>query len=188
MNNTHKYHFLPRCLAFVLACGIAAVASAQTRTLRIVTYNIEADTSGNTAPLPGLIAPSGGSVTSGGVLEGIGEEIVGSDPAQPLDILALEETTSNTATVTPIVNGLNSYYNAPGMYTNSPYQATQNGSPTSGNGPNALVYNTTTVQLLASVPVDPPGGTSQLGSSSGELREVMRYEFAPAGVTPTRGE
>jgi len=33
--------------------------------------------------------------------------------------------------------------------------------------------------------VDPPGGTSQLGSISGEYREVMRYEFAPAGVTPT---
>ena len=47
------------------------------------------------------------------------------------------------------------------------------------------MYNTNTVQLLASVPVDPPGGTSNLGSSSGEYREVMRYEFAPAGVTPT---
>jgi hypothetical protein len=41
------------------------------------------------------------------------------------------------------------------------------------------------VQLVASVAVDPPGGTSQLGSSSGEYREVMRYEFAPAGVTPS---
>ena len=84
------------------------------------------------------------------------------------------------------MNGLNTYYNAPGMYAMSPYQATESGGdPTDGNGPNALVYNTTTVQLLASVPVDPPGGTSQLGSSSGEYREVMRYEFAPAGVTPT---
>jgi PKD repeat protein len=171
---------LPACLAFFVGWS----ASAQTRTLRIVTYNIEADTDGDTAPLPGLIAPSGGSVTSGGVLEGIGEEIVGSDAAQPLDILALEETTSNAATVTPIVTGLNSYYNAPGMYTNSTYQATESGgSPTGGNGPNAIVYNTKTIQLIASVPVDPPGGTSQLGSSSGEYREVMRYEFAPAGVT-----
>ena len=172
-------------MAFFLACGLAAFASAQTRTLRIVTYNIEDDT-GTTTPLPGLIAPSGGSVTNGGVLEGIGEEIVGPDPAQPIDILALEETTSNTTTVTPIVNGLNTYYNTPGMYAMSTYQATESGgSPTTGNGPNALVYNTTTVQLLASVPVDPPGGTSKLGSSSGEYREVMRYEFAPAGVTAT---
>jgi hypothetical protein len=118
------------------------------------------------------------------VLEGIGEEIVGNDPAQPLDILALQETTSNSTTVAPIVNALNSYYNSPGIYAISPFQATSSGGVSSGGGPNALIYNTHTVQLLASVPVDPPGGTSQLGSSSGEYREVMRYEFAPAGVTP----
>src|SRR2546422_9879842 len=68
----------------------------------------------------------------------------------------------------------------------SAYQATESGGFTaSGNGPNAVVYNTNTVQLLASVPVDPPGGTNNLGSVSGEYREVMRYEFAPAGVTPS---
>ena len=178
--------FLPGCLALVLACGMAAVASAQTRTLRIVTYNIAADTGGYATNRPGLInLYSGGSVTNGGVLEGIGEEIVGSDPAQPLDILALQETTSNTTTVTPMVNGLNTYYNTPGMYAMSLYQATSSGGVTSGGGPNALIYNTTTVQLLASVPVDPPGGISQLGFASGEYREVMRYEFAPAGATPT---
>jgi len=135
-----------------------------------------------------LIAPPANTnaVQAGGVLEGIGEEILGGDPAQPLDVLALQETTGNTITVVPIVNGLNSFYNAPGMYAMSPYQATEEGGDvTDGNGPNALVYNTKTLQLLASVPVDPPGGTSKLGSSSGEYREVMRYEFAPAGMTPT---
>jgi hypothetical protein len=65
-------------------------------------------------------------------------------------------------------------------------QATESGGDVAdGNGPNALVYNTKTLQLLAAVPVDPPGGTSYLGSSSGEYREVMRYELAPAGMTPT---
>ena len=135
-----------------------------------------------------MIAPPANTneVQAGGVLEGIGEEILGGDPAQPLDVLALQETTGNTITVAPIVNGLNSFYNAPGMYAMSPYQATEEGGDvTDGNGPNALVYNTKTLQLLASVPVDPPGGTSKLGSSSGEYREVMRYEFAPAGMTPT---
>jgi hypothetical protein len=155
--------------------------------LRVVTYNIEDDINGATTPLPGLIAPPANpnNVQAGGVFEGIGEEILGSDPAQPLDVLALQETTSNPITVTPIVNGLNSFYNAPGMYALSRYQATQSGDPTGGNGPNALVYNTKTLQLLAAVPVDPPGGTSNLGSSSGEWREVMRYELAPAGMTPT---
>src|SRR5438876_9098709 len=94
--------FLGR-IAFFVACGITAVASAQMRTIRVVTYNIQADVTGST-PKPGLIAPSsGGSVTNGGVLEGIGEEIINGDPAQPIDILALQETTSNTATVQPIV-------------------------------------------------------------------------------------
>ncbi len=38
------------------------------------------------------------------------------------------------------------------MYAMSPYQATESDDdPTDGNGPSALVYNTKTVQLLASV-------------------------------------
>lgn len=173
-------------LACLLVCGVAAAAAGQTRTLRIVTYNIEADTGGYTGARSGLIVPSGGgTVQQGGVLEGIGEEILGNDPARPIDILALQETTSNPATVLPIANALSSFYNAPGMYGLSSFQATSSGGVTSGGGPSGLVYNTTTVQLIASVPVDPPGGTSHLGSSSGEYREVMRYEFAPAGVTPT---
>jgi hypothetical protein len=156
--------------------------------LRIVTYNIEDDIDGAIAPLPGLIAAVGNTndTQAGGVLEGIGEEIVGNDPAQPLDILALEETTSNPLTITPIVNGMNAFYGVAGMYSNSTYQATESGGDTAdGNGPNALVYNTRTVQLLASVPVDPPGGPGNLGSTYGEYREAMRYEFAPAGVSPT---
>ena len=135
-----------------------------------------------------IIPAGGGTVQQGGVLEGIGEEIVGNDPAQPLDILALEETTTNPVTVVPIVNALNSFYGVAGMYSNSTYQATQfggSGNNGSGNGPNAMVYNAKTLQLLASVPVDPPGGIGNLGSASGEYREVMRYEFAPAGMTST---
>jgi PKD repeat protein len=174
------------CLVGVAAGGVLNATAQATRTIRVVTYNIEDDIDGATTPLPGLIAPSGGTVQQGGVLEGIGEENVGPDPAQPLDILALEETTSNPATVAPITNALNTFYNTPGMYAMSPHQATESGGDTAdGNGPNAVVYNTTTLQLLASIPVDPPGGTGNLGSTSGEYREVMRYEFAPAGVTPT---
>ena len=185
---TVTIHFILGCIALGAVFDISSAVAAQTRTLRVVTYNIEDDIDGATVPLPGLIAPPANTndVQAGGVLEGIGEEILGSDPAQPLDVLALQETTGNTITVTPIVNGLNSFYNAPGMYAMSSYQATENGGDVAdGNGPNALVYNTKTLQLLASVPVDPPGGTSKLGSSSGEYREVMRYELAPAGMTPT---
>ncbi|MGD0208034.1 MAG: hypothetical protein ABSC89_10550 [Verrucomicrobiota bacterium] len=185
---TVTIHFVLGCITLCAGFDISRVAAAQTRTLRVVTYNIEDDINGATTPRPGLIAPPANpnNVQAGGVLEGIGEEILGSDPAQPLDVLALQETTSNPITVTPIVNGLNSFYNAPGMYALSRYQATEEGGDVAdGNGPNALVYNTKTLQLLAAVPVDPPGGTSYLGSSSGEYREVMRYELAPAGMTPT---
>ncbi len=193
-----------RWLVILATCCLATTLCAQTRILRIAAYNIEADigvtnkqptftnivtSAAEGPPLPGLIAPptNPSSYVSGGVLEGIGEEVVNGN-AQPLDILALEETTSNPITVTPIVNALNTFYGVAGMYSNSTYQATEafGGDPTVGNGPNALVYNTETVQLLASVQVDPPGGTNQLGGvssgDSGEYREVMRYQFAPAGV------
>ena len=43
-----------------------------------------------------------------------------------------------------------------------------------------MVYNTTTVQLLASAGVGTPEG-----STNGEYRQVVRYELAPAGMTPT---
>jgi hypothetical protein len=183
-------------MALVAACGLSPRAWAQTRTLRVVCCNIEADITNATfkidatAPLPGLIYPyTGGSTTNGGVLEGIGEEVLADGVAQPIDILALEETSSNPQTVAPIVAGLNSFYSvnnplASNMYAMSAYQATNSGGTNDGNGPNALVYNTFTVQLLASVPVDPPGGAASLGSTYGEYREVMRYEFAPAGMTP----
>ncbi len=179
--------FILGCLVLLVAAHFTTIAFAQTRTLRIVTYNIEADVSGTT-PLPGLIAPPSNTanVQAGGVLEGIGEELLNGN-AQPLDILALEETTSNPTTVAPIVSALNSFYGVAGMYSNSTYQATQFGGSAnigSGNGPNALVFNAKTIQLVASVPVDPSGGVGNLGSASGEYREVMRYEFAPAGVVP----
>jgi PKD repeat protein len=190
MNPVRLRIICPKLFAGICILGIAFggawTAKAQaTRTIRVAIYNIEDDIDGATTPLPGLIAPSGGTVQQGGVVEGIGEENVGTDAAQPFDILTLEETTSNPTTVAPITNALNTFYNTPGMYAMSPYQATEeDGDVGDGNGPNAVVYNTTTLQLLASVPIDPPGGPGNLGSAYGEYREVMRYEFAPAGVTP----
>jgi hypothetical protein len=124
-----------------------------TRTIRIVTYNIDADQSQDgpqyALPQPGLITPwnstipyTSSNLTSGGVLEGIGEEVVNGDPAQPIDILALQETTSNTSTVQPIVDGLNAfyaYYGNPAGYAMSPYQALSTRVGT-GGGPN-LTYS-----------------------------------------------
>jgi hypothetical protein len=133
--------------------------------VRIVTYNMAADINGVTTPKPGFYQ----------VLEGIGEEVV-QGHVQPLDILALQETTSNSVTVAPVVTALNSYYTGLAVYAQSPYQGTQSGTASGGNGPNALVYNTSTLRLLASVGVGTPRG-----SSNGEYRQVVRYEFQPIG-------
>lgn len=148
---------------FAWTVGVRALPAAQT--VRVVAYNIEADVNGNTTPNPGLYT----------VLEAIGENYV-NGAAHPLDLLTLEETTSNTATVAPIVTALNSYYNGTATYAASPYQATQYGGATTGNGPNALVYNTTTLTLLASVGVGTPRGVT-----NGEYRQVARYQLMPVG-------
>ena len=140
-------------------------------TIRVAAYNIEADVNGVATPLPGLYQ----------VLEGIGEEQVQGD-VQPLDILSLEETTSNSETIAPIVSNLNSFYAGLAVYAQSPYQATQYGSNTIGNGPNGLVYNTLTLNLLASVGVGTPEG-----ATNGEYRQVVRYEFQPVGDMGSTG-
>ena len=141
-----------------------------TSVLRVVAYNIEDDINGNTTPLPGLYQ----------VLEGIGEEKVQGN-VRPIDILGLEETTSN-ADVQPIVTALNSYYGSADVYAESSYQATQDGGATDGNGPNAMVYNSSTVTLLASV-----GVTTPEGETNGVYRQPVRYEFQPVGDTGSTG-
>jgi endonuclease/exonuclease/phosphatase family metal-dependent hydrolase len=164
MHNRLTAARLAGCFAAVglLSLGHAVRASE----IRVAAYNIEADIDGVTTPRPGLYQ----------VLEGIGEENIGGD-VQPLDILGLEETTSNAATIAPIVSNLNSYYGGTAVYAQSPVQGTESGGdPSDGNGPNALIYNTSTLTLLASVGVGTPEG-----STNGEYRQVMRYEFEPVG-------
>jgi endonuclease/exonuclease/phosphatase family metal-dependent hydrolase len=134
-----------------------------TTTLRIVSYNIEDDIDGYTAPRAGMAT----------VLEGLGAYTIGTT-ARPIDVLALEETTSNADSVAPIVADLNSYYGA-GTYAASTLQLTESGGDAGdGNGPSALVYDTKTVQLLASVGLSMPTGV---------YRQVGRYELEAVGST-----
>jgi endonuclease/exonuclease/phosphatase family metal-dependent hydrolase len=175
--------FLRAFCAMGLVLGVmAAVASAQTtQSLRIVAYNMESDIQNSTDPAavttPRSVANSGREFFQ--VLEGIGEEDVGGN-VRPIDILGLEETTSNSLTVQPVVTALNNYYGA-GTYAMSSYQATEShNDPTFGNGPNAMIYNTKTMQLMASVGVGSPLGGSS-GAGQGEYRQVVRYTFRPVG-------
>jgi endonuclease/exonuclease/phosphatase family metal-dependent hydrolase len=159
-----------RILSLAAGVGLAFVcSSASAQTLRIVAYNIEADTDGVTTPRSGLYT----------VLEAIGQQSV-NNIARPIDILALEETTSNTATIAPIVTALNSYYGA-GTYALVNYQGTQQGSNDDGNGPNALIYNTTTVSLVLQNGAQAVGVPGTPSSSGGALRQVIRYEFQAVG-------
>ena len=153
-----------------------------TPTLRVACYNIEADIDGYTTPRDGLYT----------VLEAIGEQPYAGTAAQPLDLLALEETTSNgvvgttpsnsTGTVAPIVSALNAYYNGAATYAVVPYQATEyNNDPSTGNGPSAMIYNTTTLTLVyqngaAAVGV---AGTAVKSGGNTVYRQVPRYEFQP---------
>jgi endonuclease/exonuclease/phosphatase family metal-dependent hydrolase len=154
------------CLAFASSAGLWP-SGANAGTLRVATYNIEADTT---------TADSTPSADLFQVIEGIGEESIAGD-VQPVDIVALQETYSNSRTVAPIVSNLNSYYGGTAIYAQSSVQGTEEGNnPFIGNGPNAIVYNTTTLQLLSSVGIGTP-----LGAANGEYRQVMRYEFEPVG-------
>ena len=149
----------------MLRCEQLEERTLLSATIRAATYNIEADINGDTTPRPGLYQ----------VLEGIGEEQLQGD-VQPLtDILALEETTSNSTTIAPIVSNLNSFYAGLAVYSQSPYQATQNGSNADGNGPNGLVYNTKTLNLLASVGV----GTPEKGQATASTAKSSAMNSSP---------
>lgn len=130
----------------------------------MVTYNIEADIDGVTTPRDGLYT----------VLEAIGQQRSG-NVRQPIDVLALQETTSNAVTLAPIVSALNAYYGA-GTYAAAAYQGTQRGGTTFGNGPNAMIYNTRTVSLLQG-----SGVSGTPSASGGAYRQVTRYLFQPVG-------
>lgn len=163
---------MPRGRGVFLAtiCGfIIAVQSVSGQTLRIVTYNIDADTGGTLGQRGG--AYSGPGLTT--VLQGIGAENLAGN-AQPIDVLALEELYKTPATTLQyIVDQLNAIYGA-GTYA---YDATTDpttGNTLTGNGPSGLIYNTHTVQDLGAVAIGSP-------SSSGAPRDPMRYELAPVG-------
>ncbi len=159
-------HRAPRARAAAIE-SLEARTFCSSTTLRVASYNVEDDIDGYTAPRPGLAT----------VLEGIGAFAIGTT-ARPIDVLTLEETTSNADTVAPIVSALNSYYGA-GTYAASTLQLSESGGDAAdGNGPSGLIYDTKTVQLLASVGL---GGT--LGASTGVYRQVGRYELEPVGGT-----
>ena len=86
---------------FVFSCVVAlwtasAVLAQTSQTIRIVSFNTQDDVSSPT--------PAGALPSLETVLEGIGQrKYVGDNVLQLPDIIALQETTSNSTTVSPIV-------------------------------------------------------------------------------------
>jgi hypothetical protein len=158
----------------VTLVGVAESVLAGAQTLRVVAYNIDADTSPTIGAMGGPI--SGPGIET--VLQAIGNATLGGN-AQPIDVLALEELaaapfrTLDNAAMNGVVNKLNAIYGA-GTYTWEQTIVDPNTGGT-GGGPSGLVWNTHTVQLL---------GVKAVGnaSSTGAPRAPMRYTLAPVGL------
>jgi hypothetical protein len=161
-------------VALLLLLIFAETVSAGANTLRIATYNIDADTYSDA----GHIGLMGGPIAGPGldtVVEAIGNATLAGN-AQPIDVLALEELaaapfrTLDNFAMNGLVNKLNAFYGA-GTYTwdQSIIDPNTGGA---GGGPSGLVYNTHTVQLLDVAAVGNATGT-------GAPRAPMRYTLAP---------
>ena len=187
-------HGLLGFFAFLAASCVATFATARTNTLRIVTYNIEADTPGIetpgwTTPRPGLIQPADasgnavGTTSQGGVLEAHRRIARGHEQQQSAAGYSgvAGNHQQHTHDRSHRQRDEHVLWRTPGKYARSPVQGSNSGGSGNadfGNGPNALVYNTQKMSLIASV-----GVGTVFGSSTGEYRQVMRYQFRPAGGT-----
>jgi hypothetical protein len=141
-------------LSLVLACLALAPAIASAQTLRVATYNIDADTGGAVGHMGGPDAGPGLAT----VLQAIGNEPLNGH-AQPIDVLALEELNGTpTTTLNYIVGQLNNIYGA-GTYAYHTTTDPTDGNNLTGNGPSGLIYNTKTVQDLGAVAIGTPSGS-----------------------------
>ncbi|MGO9115609.1 MAG: PEP-CTERM sorting domain-containing protein [Thermoguttaceae bacterium] len=151
-------------------CWLATGTLASAAALRIVTYNIDADTNGS-----GGVGTIGNNTSMTTVLQAIGQSSLNGN-VQPPDVVALEELSwvgsGASPTLQVIVNDLDSAF--PGSnYAYDPTYDPTDGNLT-GNGPSGIVYNTATVKDLGAVAI----GTA---SGSGAPRCPMRFELQPVG-------
>lgn len=146
---------MPAWISGLLA--VLALAPAAHGQLRIATYNTNNYNQGQTLPRDGMAT----------VLEALGNQ-ARAGFARPLDILLLQEQSLLTTTTDAYVDLMNSIYGS-GTYA----RGTLQGSTTGGGRP-AVIYNTTTVQLI---------GESEASTavSTGGPRATLRHQFRPVG-------
>ncbi len=152
-------------IATVLGVGFC-VCGAWGTTLRVVSYNIDcADQSsdnnitGTTHSLPTVI-------------KAIGLHHLGSN-AQPVDVLNVEELTSTT--LSNFAAQLNTIYGS-GTYAFDPTT-----DPNTGGGPDGLIYNTHTVQVISARAL--PTGLKVLLQANGQYTNAHSAGGGTDGVT-----
>jgi hypothetical protein len=167
--------------ATVAGIGLCA-AGAWANTLRIVSYNIDCADQGSDNNI------TNASHTVPTVIQAIGMHHLGTN-VQPVDVMGLEELTSTT--LANLTAQLNNIYGA-GTYT---YDTTSD--PNTGGGPDGLVYNPHTVQVVSAralrtgqtvllqsngtyIAAHSPGG-----GVNGVTRAPMVYRLRPVGYDST---
>jgi hypothetical protein len=168
-------------VGLVFGIGVC-VCGAWGRTLRIVSYNVDCADQGSDNNITG---PTHSLPT---VVQAIGLHHIGTN-AQPIDVMGLEELTSTT--LSDFVTQLNNIYGT-GTYTFDPTT-----DPNTGGGPDGLIYNTHTVQVVSAralragqivllqandtyTTAHSPGG-----GINGVTRAPMLYQLRPVGYGPS---
>jgi endonuclease/exonuclease/phosphatase family metal-dependent hydrolase len=160
-------------IPFLLSALVApAPAPGFAQVLRVVSWNTANDVgnSGTDSHPPGT---SPWTAAPTGVFRAIGALTTGGGP-RPVDILALQESVVNTTGVNPTAqayaNILNSIYPGAG-YTAGTLNGATDGAAT-GNGPQTVVYRSTTVTLLSEQ------AFGSVGTGTGQFpRQAMLYKF-----------
>jgi PEP-CTERM motif len=173
-----------RFTVLLAACEVAAVASANPATLRIVSYNIDSQDQNSDNNITQNTGSTAHSIPT--VIQAIGNHHIGGN-AQQVDVLGLEElrtveTGGANATLTNLTTELNKIYGA-GTYNFN------TSDPTQSDG---LIYNTKTVQIVsaralstgANVLLQSYGtytAAHHIQSASGVARSPLVFQLRPVG-------
>jgi endonuclease/exonuclease/phosphatase family metal-dependent hydrolase len=161
-----------RTVAVVLAAFLFAPAPADAQILRVVSWNTANDV-GNSGTDTHPVGTAPWTAAPTGVLQAI-ERLNVSGSTRPVDILALQESVVNTSGTNPTAqayaNILNTIYPGAG-YVAGTLNGQTDGAAT-GNGPQTIVYRSSTVTLLSQQAL------GSVGTGTGQIpRQAMMYRF-----------
>ena len=179
-----------KTLRAVFACAVIGLLArgATATTLRVVTWNIDADTTDFDVDSNGKQTGIPDAASAEGVFSAMGAYKLGGN-AQAPDVIALQElfptTTSggvNTnVTLSNLVSDLNTIYGA-GTYAYNAFTDPSNGSANNtGNGPSGLIYKVSTVSI---------NNVTTIGSPATDdvARTPLRYSLQVNGVSGAAGQ